>query len=109
MDFYRKCGLVHTIYTVVNLEVELDKLPSAGSSQVEIQEFPGKYSLLKDIIFIAPRILSSFTAWIKSRWKYAIEVERAVSIEGCLPNRSACFILESVCCVIMYWVRAIDE
>ncbi len=52
--------------------------------------------MLKDTVFVSPRILSSFAAWIKSRWKYATEVEKVVSIEGCLPGRSACFILESV-------------
>ena len=96
VGFYRKCGLVHTAYIVINLELKLGKLPGSSSPQVKIQEFPGKYSLLKDMVFVAPRIFSSFTAWIKSRWKYAVEVGRIFSIEGCLPGMDACFILESM-------------
>ena len=56
VGFYRRCGLVHTAYIVINLELKLDKLPGSSSPQVKIQEFPGKYSLLKDMVFVAPRI-----------------------------------------------------
>lgn len=46
--------------------------------------------------FISPRIFSSFAAWIKSRWEYAVEKNRVVSIEGCIPGLRACFVAESL-------------
>ena len=51
--------------------------------------------------FISPRFLSSFAAWLKSRWSYAIEEARYRVSEGFIPTLGA-FMLDR------YWKKS-DE
>lgn len=64
-------------------------ISAVNPSDLGLEEFPNNYDLIRDWTFISPRIESSFTAWIKSRWDYAIEEEIMKSFESLVPNLNA--------------------
>lgn len=45
---------------------------------------------------ISPRITSSFTAWLKSRWKYIVERNKIREVEGYIPELKAAYIIEGI-------------
>jgi len=95
IEFYRKCGIRETAYNIVYLEIDLRKTKPKERNTYEIKTFPNEYNILKDMELISPRIFSSFAAWLKSRWRYAIEEARTVGAEGYIPELQAVYIIES--------------
>ena len=111
IGFYEKCGLTWRAYNIVHVEVDLSKI-RYDDLFYHIEVFPEEYKMIRDMMFISPRIESSFTAWIKSRWDYAVEENRITSIEGYLPGLDAAFVIESMWddrkkARLLLWVRSI--
>jgi len=83
-------------------------------SDLGLKEFPNNYDLIRDWAFISPRIESSFTVWIKSRWDYAIEEEIMKFFESLVPNLNAAIIIESLWrdrsrAKVSLWLKSIDN
>ncbi|WFO74827.1 GNAT family N-acetyltransferase [Desulfurococcaceae archaeon MEX13E-LK6-19] len=95
VGFYKKCGFNTIAYNIVNAELDIENI-KPHSVSYDVKEFPSNYNVLEDTWFISPRIESSFTAWIKSRWKYAVEEEVVKTIEGYIPGLQTAFIIESL-------------
>lgn len=95
VGFYRKCGISEIAYRIVHVEINLNEIRTKVQEQYSTTSFPNNYDIIKDMIFVTPRIFSSFAAWIKSRWRYAIEKNRT-SIEGCIPELNACYIIKGL-------------
>jgi len=113
IDFYRKCGINDIAYTIYHIEIDLDRIIRVKNNY-SIVEFPEKYSILSNMVFISPRIFSSFTAWIKSRWDFAFEKDWIVSIEGYIREVNTAFIIESLWSRkdagrLMIWIENIDN
>ena len=89
VGFYGKCGLSEVAYDVIDLEVDLDGIKLREREAYEINEFPNNYVVIKGLEFITPRIESSYAVWLKSRWRYAVEVGRIVGDEGFIPELQA--------------------
>jgi len=96
VEFYKKCGITETAYNIVYLEINVNRIDIKVQKRYSIEPFPDNYDVLKNMEFISPRIFSSFVAWLKSNWRYAIEKNRIVSIEGCIPELRTCYIIESL-------------
>ena len=96
VEFYRKCGISRIAYNIVHVEIGLNKINIEIQEQYSTTSFPNNYDAIKNMEFVSPRILSSFTTWIKSRWNYAIEKNRILSIEGYIPELKACYIVEGL-------------
>jgi len=92
--FYVKCGISEVAYRVANVEINLENIELKHSS-FEILSFPRKYMALKSLELISPRMLSSFSTWLKSTWKYALGVE-TISYKGYIPMLKAAFIIENL-------------
>ena len=95
VDFYKKCGLNTIAYRIYHIEIDLRKIDFIENDYY-MEEFPKEYNVLKNMLFISPRIFSSFTAWVKSRWDFAFEKDRIVSIEGYIRDLGTAFIIESL-------------
>ncbi|RLG84639.1 MAG: GNAT family N-acetyltransferase [Thermoprotei archaeon] len=113
IDFYKKCGLNDVAYNIYHIEIDLGRVGEAKNNYT-IDEFPEKYDVLSYMVFISPRIFSSFTAWIKSRWDFAFEKDRIVSIEGYIREVNTAFIIESLWNSkdvgrLMFWIEDINN
>jgi len=113
VEFYRKCGIEEVAYNIVYLEFDIRKIEFKKTYSYEISAFPEKYSTVKELVFVSPRILSSFTAWLKSRWSYAIEETRAIRNEGYVPKLQAAYIVENIwsrrdVANLLLWLRSIE-
>jgi len=97
IPFYRKCGLNKTAYNIAQIIVDTRNVPKPRKTY-SIQEFPNKYPV-RSLWLVSPRIYSSFAAWLKSRWNYALNEARTTVYSGFIPELQAAFILES------YWMR----
>ncbi len=75
--------------------IDLRRVESREKDTYEIKTFPNEYSILKNMELISPRIFSSFTIWLKSKWRYAIKEARTVNNEGYIPELQAAYIIES--------------
>jgi len=95
VEFYKKCGISEIAYSIVHAEISLNETNIEAQEQYSITSFPNDYDIIKNMEFISPRILSSFAAWVKSRWSYAVEKNRILSIEGCISELKACYVIES--------------
>ncbi len=78
VGFYGKCGLSEVAYDVVDLEVDLGGVKLREGEAYVVNVFPSNYDVVKGLEFITPRIESSYAVWLKSRWRYAVEVGRIV-------------------------------
>jgi len=110
IGFYEKCGLTRRAFNIVYLKVNLTKLRNTYVDYW-IDEYPAKYSLIEDMVFISPRIESSFTAWIKSTWGYSIEERILRSVEGYVRGLDTVFLIESLWGLqdvarVFLWVRS---
>ena len=110
LGFYKKCGFTDIAFNIVNVEIDLTKNSSSRDSDVVISSLPNDYSLISDMKFITPRIVSSFTAWIKSRWRYIVEEVKLRRYEGSLPSLKAYFVIKSLWCSkdkadLILWIK----
>ncbi len=96
VDFYRKCGISDIAFRVKYVKLDLSNAKGLDPELFRIDRFPESYNGLKSWIFIVPRIETSFVAWIKSRWDYAVEKGSIEYFEASLPELGAAFILESL-------------
>ena len=115
IDFYKRCGISDVAYRVVYVEMSIPPdINAVNPSDLSLKEFPNNYDLIRDWAFISPRIESSFTAWIKSRWDYAIEEEIMKSFESLVPNLNAAIIIESLWrdrsrAKVSLWLKSVDN
>ncbi|RLF06018.1 MAG: GNAT family N-acetyltransferase [Thermoprotei archaeon] len=93
VPFYEKCGLRRVAYRVLHVVVSVACCEAPNTS---LREFPQSYEELADMWFLAPRIYSSFTAWLKSRWSYALRVAWTKLYEAYVPSLDAALVLEGV-------------
>ncbi|RLE84381.1 MAG: GNAT family N-acetyltransferase [Thermoprotei archaeon] len=93
VPFYEKCGLRDAAYRVLHVVVDATgcKALSCG-----LREFPQGYEELASMWFLTPRIYSGFTAWLKSRWSYALREAWARLREASIPALGAAFVLEAM-------------
>jgi len=114
IDFYKKCGFSNVAYRVVYVETSIpSNIGTVDPNNLNLKEFPDDYNLISDWIFISPRIESPFTAWIKSKWDYAIEEEIMKSFEFLVPSLDAAVIIESLWrdksrAKVSLWLRSVD-
>jgi len=94
IGFYEKCGFREQLFRVV--AVELECATSSSAEQSRLKPFPGNYDLLADMVFVSPRILTSYTAWLKDKFVYAVELGRVEWIRGCLREGRTCFVIETM-------------
>ena len=96
VEFYKKCGISDIAYSIVHAEVNPDEVSTETREQYSVTPFPSDYNVVKNMEFVSPRIFSSFAAWIKSRWSYAVEKNRVLSFEGCISELKACYVIKSL-------------
>jgi len=115
IGFYKRCGISDIAYRVVYVEVSIpSNISAVNPNELDLKDFPNNYDLIRDRIFVSPRIESSFTAWIKSRWDYAIEEEVMKSFESLVPNLNAAIIIESLWrdrsrAKVSLWLKSVDD
>ena len=95
VGFYKKCGL-NREEEIISVNILLDEEDIRSDKICKISEFPDKYDLIKDKFLISPKTTSSYTIWLKSRWKYIVEEDRIKEIEGYIPELNAAYIIESM-------------
>ncbi|MET1159808.1 MAG: GNAT family N-acetyltransferase [Thermoprotei archaeon] len=93
VEFYKKVGLDQIAYRIKYVRIDL--LDTKPLEPVRVSDFPEEYDLLSNWYFVSPRIESSYVAWLKSRWDYAVELEAMKTYEV-LIDRDIALILESV-------------
>ncbi len=96
IGFYRKCGFDIVAFRVKSLRLDLSSARGLDPKALEVKSFPEDFEYLKSWIFVSPRIETSFVAWLKSRWDYAIERNAIKYFEASLPDIYAALILESL-------------
>ena len=110
IPFYEKCGFRKIAYRIVHVLIHLNKLDGFKKKvKHKIEGFPNEYDELKNWTFICPRILSSFTAWLKSKWLIAVESAKVKLKEGVIGSLEAAFIIEKLWrrneASISLWIR----
>ena len=93
VPFYEKCGLRRVAYRVLHVVVGVTY---CGTLSSPLREFPQSFEELASMWFLAPRIYSSFTAWLKSRWSYALRIAWIKLYEAYIPALDAALILEGI-------------
>ncbi len=97
IGFYKKCGIKETAYKIIIAELNVKKILEKNNSVPEIiVNAPREYEWYMDKYFVAPRIISSYTAWLKRQWVYAVELNRIMRVHGYLPELEAVFTVESM-------------
>ncbi|OYT39357.1 MAG: GNAT family N-acetyltransferase [Desulfurococcales archaeon ex4484_58] len=94
IGFYEKIGLDKIAYRVKYVKLDITKTKPLKPDQLDIRDFPENYGMLEKWFFISPRIETSYIAWLKSRWDYAIEQEILRSFEATMNNEVALIIEE---------------
>jgi len=113
IDFYKKCGIKDVAYEIIDVEIDVQKFLEIENFEYhEIKSLP-EYDVLKSMNFISPRIFSSFTAWLKSRWKYAVAQYKMVQVEGWLPRMKIAYIIENLWSTrdkarVYLWIEDVD-
>jgi len=95
VEFYKKCGISEIAYSVVHAEVDLDEVSAETRERYSVTPFPDNYDTVKSMEFVSSRTFSSFAAWIKSRWSYAVEKNKVLRFECCIPELKACYVVKS--------------
>lgn len=96
IDFYKKCDISDIAFRVKHVRLDLSNAKSLDPRQFKTDEFPKNYDSLKNWVFVTPRIETSFVAWIKSQWDYAVEENIVEYFEALLPEYGVALILESL-------------
>ncbi|MGQ4834200.1 MAG: GNAT family N-acetyltransferase [Candidatus Asgardarchaeia archaeon] len=96
IDFYKKCGLTEEAFRLVNLEINLEQTKTDNTVTYHTESFPSDYKILRDMLFITFRNVSSFSAWLKSRWNYAIERRRQILLEGVIQELGSAYLIENL-------------
>jgi GNAT superfamily N-acetyltransferase len=94
VNFYRKCGFNESAFDIVNIALEPYYIEISQPLEYTIVEFPTRYEKLMNMEFISPRIMSSFAAWLKSRWSYALKIDY-FRFDGFIRELEAAYIIES--------------
>ena len=113
VDFYRRCGISNIAFRVKYVELDLSSIKRPSFTLTKVKEFPAEYNNLREWIFVTPRIETSFVAWIKSRWDYALERTAVKYFEALLPEYDIALILESLWlkhdeAVLYLWIKDVD-
>ncbi len=95
IGFYKKIGLNQILYNIKYVEIYLENIEPIDPSRLGYREFPEEYSVLENWYFVSPRIESSYVAWLKSRWDYAVELEKTKSYEAYIEPDTV-FIMEEI-------------
>ncbi len=114
VGFYRRCGISDVAFRVKHVRLNLSSIVGLNPGVLKLKEFPESYDSLKNWMFVSPRIESSFVAWVKSRWDYAVEEEVVKYFEALLPELGAALILESLWlnqdeASLYLWVKDLDS
>ncbi len=114
VDFYKKCGISDIAFRVKHVKLDLSSAKGLDPESIRIEKFPESYDSLRSCTFIAPRIETSFVAWIKSRWDYAVEKGSIEYFEASLPELGVALILESLWlnrgeANLYLWVKYVDS
>jgi len=94
IEFYRKCGIRDIAFKLINISVHLDTIKTLNS-HINILKFPKEYEMIKDLILISPRIYSSYVAWSKISWDYALN-DKIFHIKGLIKDLGIAFALEKM-------------
>ncbi len=94
--FYRKCGFNEIAFKVKDVELVVPRTKGTGMDKYTFKEFPENYDTLGNWFFVTPRIESSFVAWVKSRWDYAVEEGVVKYFDALIPELNVAVIIESI-------------
>ncbi len=95
VGFYRKCGFNQIAYNIVVARISLEENMPTRKHRV-MRRIPRNYEWYRDKYFVSPRILSSYTAYLKQQWTYAVELGRINRVQGYIPSLKTVFIVESM-------------
>ncbi len=96
IGFYRKCGFNKVSFKVKDVELMVPRTKGMSIDRYTFKEFPENYDILGNWFFIAPRIESSFVAWVKSRWDYVVEEEAVKYFDALVPELDVAVIIEGI-------------
>jgi len=94
IEFYRKCGIENVAFKLINISVSLDSA-NILNNDISVLEFPKEYETIKDLALITPRIYSSYAAWTKVSWDYALN-NKIFRIKGFVKDLGIAFALEKM-------------
>ncbi len=92
VGFYEKVGVNEIAYRVKYVKLDLANVKPINPSELDNSGFPEDYSVIREWFFVTPRIETSYVAWLKSRWDYAVELERLKSFESTIDGEIALII-----------------
>jgi len=88
--FYRKLGFDKTAFRVKYVKLDLTSVKPAKPEDLgRVAEFPESYDVLSDWLYVSLRNTSSYVAWLKSRWSYAVEDEVLKSVKASIDGDAA--------------------
>jgi len=93
-QFYKKCGIEKEAYRVLLVNISLENSRFDKPTD-EVAEVPCRFREIKEMTLVSPRILSSYAAWLKSYWKYALGPSETI-FRGLLRDLNAAFVIRNL-------------
>jgi len=92
--FYIKCGINQTTYIIHQIELDLTKIHPTQET-IETKPIPTNQTPTKTKMhLITPRIYTSTAAWLKTQWKYSLQIPTK-TIQGYIATHKAIYTLQT--------------